>query len=146
RQIGGIAALVSRLAKAGLRLGIVTSKVRHTALRGLRLCHLDRSFEVVVAREDTARHKPDSEPLIYALAALETEASRCAYVGDTPLDVEAARGAGVRSVAALWRPVAASAFAEWEPDAFARTPEEAADILEGWRDGRSGERAVDEAI
>ena len=146
RQIAGVAALVSRLAHAGLRLGVVTSKVRDTALRGLRLCHLDRSFEVVVAREDTARHKPDSEPLIYALAAFESEASACAYVGDTPLDVEAARGAGVRSVAALWRPVPASVFAEWQPDALARTPEEAADILERWRDGRSDERAVDEAI
>jgi len=146
RQIAGVASLVSRLANAGLRLGVVTSKVRDTALRGLRLCHLDRSFEVVVAREDTARHKPDSEPLIYALAAFEADGSQCAYVGDTPPDVEAARGAGVRSVAALWRPVPASAFADWQPDVFARTPEEAADILEGWRDGRSGEPAIDEAI
>ena len=146
RQMAGVAALVSRLVTLGLRLGVVTSKMRDTALRGLRLCHLDRPFQVVVGKEDTARHKPDSEPLIYALAAFEADASSCAYVGDTPLDVEAARGAGVRSVAALWRPVPASAFADWQPDAYANTPEEAADILERWRDGRPGAGVVDEAI
>ncbi|HZV78210.1 MAG TPA: HAD-IA family hydrolase [Candidatus Binatus sp.] len=146
RQMAGVAHLVRRLREAGLRLGVVTSKLRDTARRGLTLCHLDRPFEVVVAKEDTARHKPEPEPLIYALAALDAEAQECAYVGDTPLDVEAARRAGVRAVAALWRPVAPEAFAQWEPDAYARTPDEAADILESWRRGADGERAVEEAM
>jgi pyrophosphatase PpaX len=146
RQMAGVAALVRRLSAGGLRLGVVTSKMRDTALRGLTLCHLDRPFEVVVAKEDTRRHKPDSEPLIYALAAFEADAAACAYVGDTPLDVEAARGAGVRAVAALWRPVLASDFASWQPDAYAQTPDEAADILEKWRDGREDDAAADEAM
>jgi pyrophosphatase PpaX len=144
RQMAGVAQLVHRLKEAGLRLGVVTSKLRDTALRGLTLCHLDRPFEVVVAKEDTARHKPESEPLIYALASFEAEGAECAYVGDTPLDVEAARGAGVRAVAALWRPVPAEAFASWPPDAYAKTPEEAADILESWRTSASDE--IEEAM
>jgi pyrophosphatase PpaX len=146
RQMAGVAALVGRLSDGGLRLGVVTSKMRDTALRGLSLCHLVRPFEVVVAKEDTRRHKPDSEPLIYALAAFEADAAECAYVGDTPLDIEAARGAGVRAVAALWRPVPESTFVSWQPDAYAKTPEEAADILERWRDGRAAESEVDEAM
>jgi len=144
RQVAGVAGLVQRLAACGLRLGVVTSKLRSTALRGLALCNLDRWFEVVVAKEDTLRHKPDSEPLIYALAAFQVDALCCAYVGDTAHDVEAARGAGVRSIAALWRPVEPHAFAGWEPDAYARTPDEAADILERWRDGEP--HAAAEAI
>jgi pyrophosphatase PpaX len=146
RQMAGVARLVKRLKDAGLRLGVVTSKLRDTAQRGLTLCHLDRSFEVLVAKEDTDRHKPDSEPLIYALAAFEADAAECAYVGDTPLDVEAARGAGVRAVAALWRPVSPEAFSQWEPDAYARTPDEAADILESWRSGAMGGTAAEEAM
>jgi pyrophosphatase PpaX len=146
RQMAGVALLVRRLKNAGLRLGVVTSKLRDTAVRGLTLCHLDRPFEVVVAKEDTLRHKPESEPLIYALAAFDADGAECAYVGDTPLDIEAARGAGVRAVAALWRPVPAEAFAQWEPDAYARTPEEAADILESWHRGETRGAAVDEAM
>jgi len=83
----------------------------------------------------TPRHKPDSEPLIYALALMQVDATETAYVGDSPLDVEAADGAGVRSIAALWRPTTEDAFGTREPDAFAQTPAEAADILEAWRDG-----------
>jgi len=136
RQIQGVAELVRRLREMDLRLGVVTSKARETALRGLMLCRLDRFFEVVVAREDTRRHKPEAEPIIYALASFEADAAECAYVGDTPLDIEAARAAGVRPIAALWRPVARKAFDDWRPDAFAATPQEAADILESWRAAR----------
>ena len=136
RNMAGVVGLVRRLRESGLRLGVVTSKLRETASRGLALCRLDGMFEVLVAKEDTRRHKPDCEPLLYALALFEAAADETAYVGDTPLDVEAAQAAGVRSIAALWRPAQASEFAGREPDAYAQTPEQAADILEAWRDGR----------
>jgi pyrophosphatase PpaX len=135
RKMLGVVDLIRRLRAGGLRLGVVTSKMRETARRGLALCHLDGMFETLVAKEDTRRHKPDCEPILYALAVLEADAEETAYVGDSPLDVEAAEGAGVRSVAALWRPTVEAAFSGREPDAFAQTPEQAADILEAWRDG-----------
>jgi pyrophosphatase PpaX len=135
RNMAGIVELMRRLRAVGLRLAVVTSKLRDTARRGLALCRLDGMFEHLVAKEDTRRHKPDCEPLIYALALLQADAEETAYVGDSPLDVEAADGAGVRSIAALWRPISEEAFSGREPDAFAQSPAEAADILEAWRDG-----------
>lgn len=135
RHMAGVVDLVRRLRAGGLRLAVVTSKLRDTARRGLALCRLDGLFEHVVTKEDTRRHKPDCEPLLYALALLQADAAETAYVGDSPLDVEAADGAGVRSIAALWRPTVEAAFGGREPDAFAQTPAEAADILEAWRDG-----------
>jgi len=135
RNISGVVDIVRRLRAGGLQLGVVTSKLRDTARRGLALCRLDGLFDHVVAKEDTRRHKPDCEPLLYALALFQADAAETAYVGDNPLDVEAADGAGVRSVAALWRPTTEEAFGGREPDAFARTPDDAADILEAWRDG-----------
>lgn len=135
RNMAGVVDLIRRLRAGGLRLAVVTSKLRETAKRGLALCRLDGMFEHLVAKEDTPRHKPDCEPLLYALALMEIDAAETAYVGDSPLDVEAADGAGIRSVGALWRPTTEEAFGGREPDAFARTPAEAADILEAWRDG-----------
>jgi len=135
RNMAGIVDLVRRLRAAGLRLAVVTSKLGDTARRGLALCRLDGMFEHVVAKEDTPRHKPDCEPLLLALALLEVDAAETAYVGDSPLAVEAAAGAGVRSIAALWRPTTEEAFGGHEPDAFARSPEEAAEILEAWHEG-----------
>ena len=135
RQVAGIVDLVRKLRAGGLRLAVVTSKLRETARRGLALCKLDGMFEALVAKEDTRRHKPDCEPLLYALALLDADAAETAYVGDSPLDVEAADAAGIRSIAALWRPITENAFEQRGPDAFAQTPAEAADILEAWRDG-----------
>ena len=145
RKMAGIVELVRRLRGGGLRLGVVTSKLCETARRGLALCHLDGMFETMVAKEDTRRHKPDCQPLLFALAALEADAAETAYVGDSPLDVEAADGAGVRSIAALWRPTTEASFADREPDAFAQTPEQAADILEAWRDGHEWGRGEENA-
>ncbi len=135
RQVKGVVELVRTLRAGGLRLAVVTSKLRETARRGLALCKLDGMFEALIAKEDTRRHKPDCEPLLFALALLEADAAETAYVGDSPLDVEAADAAGVRAIAALWRPVTEDAFAQRQPDAYAQTPAEAADILEAWRDG-----------
>lgn len=135
RHMAGVVDLVRRLRAGGLRLGVVTSKLRETARRGLALCRLDGMFEHLIAKEDTRRHKPDCEPLLYALALMQVDAAETAYVGDSPLDIEAADGAGVRAIAALWRPIGENAFGGREPDAFAQTPAEAADILEAWRDG-----------
>ena len=145
RNMAGIVDLVRRLRAGGLRLAVVTSKLRETAKRGLALCRLDGLFEHVIAKEDTRRHKPDCEPLLYALAVLQADAAEAAYVGDSPLDVEAADGAGVRSIAALWRPIPEQAFAGREPDAYAQTPAEAAEILEAWRDGLQWGRALGSA-
>jgi pyrophosphatase PpaX len=135
RTMAGVVELVHKLREMGLRLGVVTSKLRETAQRGLALCRLDGMFEALVAKEETQRHKPHGEPLLYALAILDAAADETAYVGDSALDVEAADDAGVRSIAALWRPTTESAFERCEPDAFARTPDEAAEILLAWRDG-----------
>ena len=59
-------------------------------------------FEVIVAKEDTATHKPDPAPLLFALCQLSAEPDAAVYVGDSPFDLRAAHGAGVTAAAAMW--------------------------------------------
>jgi len=57
---------------------------------------------VVVTCDDTTAHKPDPEPIELALTRLGASPEDAAYVGDSPFDVAAARGAGVFAVAVTW--------------------------------------------
>jgi phosphoglycolate phosphatase len=53
-------------------------------------------FETLVGSEDVTHHKPDPEAVWLALRRMEAGDKAVAWmVGDTPMDVEAARRAGI---------------------------------------------------
>ena len=59
----------------------------------------ERHFGALVGAGDAARDKPDAAPLLMALARIGVAPSaRVWYVGDTALDMQAARAAGCRAV------------------------------------------------
>jgi len=97
-------------------LGIVTSKKRDLCLRGLELTKLFDFFEIIVAMEDTIRHKPEPEPVLTALRALGKEPERTVFVGDSPFDIAAGKSAGTITAAALWGPFAVKTLREAGPD------------------------------
>ena len=73
----GVPEMLRRLHAGGARLGIVTAKIRSTLELGIECLGLDRSlFEVIVAKEDTAAHKPDPGPLLFALRRAQRRAGR----------------------------------------------------------------------
>ena len=119
-------AVLPGLVAEGRKLGIVTAKRHRTAGLALdRFPALARSFEVVVAHEDTERHKPDPEPVLLAVERLGGVPAEAAYVGDSPFDIGAARAAGVYAVAVGWGGIHPDERLLAEgPDAFVRTPEE----------------------
>ena len=108
------------------RLGVVTSKGRELASRGLRLCSLDGLFDEAVFLEDTSRHKPHPDPILMAMRRMERSASETVYVGDSPIDIAAGWAAGVTTVGALWGPISRSELEREKPDHLAESP---ADLL-----------------
>ena len=122
----GMIDLLPRLRAEGRRLGIVTAKRHRTvALAFDRFPWLAEQFEVVIAHEDTDRHKPEADPVLAALERLSTEPPQAAYVGDSPFDIQAAKAAGAFSVGVAWGGIHSDErlLAE-KPDAFVRSPEE----------------------
>ncbi|HXH95920.1 MAG TPA: HAD-IA family hydrolase, partial [Gaiellaceae bacterium] len=83
----GIEEALMCLKEEGRRLGIVTAKRRATAELAFRRVPVGHLFETVVGGDETARHKPDPEPLLLAAERLGVAPSTCAYVGDSPFDV-----------------------------------------------------------
>ena len=76
-------------------------------------------FDVVVGGDETERHKPDPEPLLLAAERLDADPRECAYVGDSPFDIRAARAALMHAVAVTWGGIHDRAKLEAEePDAI----------------------------
>lgn len=126
----GIDGLLVRLKDEGRRLGIVTAKRRATVTLAFDVLPLEHLFETVVGGDETRAHKPDPEPLLLAAERMNAEPKECAYVGDSPFDVRAAKAAGMFAVAVTWGGIHDRARLEAErPDAIVDNAEELYAVL-----------------
>ena len=108
----------------GLTLGIVTSKPVETATRGLNLFGLTGLFSVIVGCDSVQHHKPHPAPVLYALKALEADASSTIFIGDSTHDIHSGNRAGVDTMAVLWGPYQEEALREAKPSFVTETFEE----------------------
>jgi phosphoglycolate phosphatase len=83
------------------RLAVVTTRGRSDAEAFLGQYDLHNLFDLLVTRESTWRLKPHPAPIQHAARLLDVPVERCVMVGDTTVDVKAARRAGAWAVAAL---------------------------------------------
>ncbi|WP_447979783.1 HAD family hydrolase [Candidatus Nitrospira bockiana] len=97
----GVPALLDALRDKGYALGVVTGKSRAAWDKTFPACGLG-PFDVVVTDDDVTHPKPHPEGLFAALEAMAVAPARALYVGDSLLDCEAARAAGIPFGAALW--------------------------------------------
>jgi pyrophosphatase PpaX len=109
---------LDELRRRGYRLGLVTSKGKVIAERGLRLIGLADAFDATVCQEDTTRHKPNPDPVWHALDLLDRRAQpeTALFVGDSTHDLRAGRAAGVQTGAALWGPFPPDSLLALDPD------------------------------
>ncbi|MBI3652494.1 MAG: HAD-IA family hydrolase [Acidobacteria bacterium] len=115
------APVIGTLRARGYAIGVVTSKGRELAQRGLQLCALDGLIDEAIFMEDTVRHKPAPEPLLAALERLQVNAAAAAYVGDSFHDIVAGRAAGVTTIAAAWGPMPRAELERQGPDVMAES-------------------------
>lgn len=99
----GMTELVKQLKKQGLKVALVTSRVRESALLGLEKFGLSGDFDWVTAIDNITKHKPDPESIDVTLAELGGIAPENAVmIGDSRFDILCAKNAGCRSVLVDW--------------------------------------------
>lgn len=111
----GIKDALERMQAAGYRMGVVTSKRHKMAERGLELTGILPCFEFVIGSDDWPEHKPDPGPILHGCDLLNLPPSQCAYIGDSPYDIQAGNAAGCTTFAALWGMFSAEALEAERP-------------------------------
>jgi pyrophosphatase PpaX len=131
----GVVDVVRALKEEGVGTGLVTSKNRTGAVRGLTLVRLEALMDVLVCADEVENPKPHPEPVEKAVRLLDADPGATIYVGDSIHDMHSGRAAGVRTAAVLWGPFGRSHLEGAQPDYWLARPE---DLLTLVRD--SGKR------
>jgi phosphoglycolate phosphatase len=100
RTLPKVRETLETLQRRGARLGIVTGS-RSSSLQPLDESGLTKFFDAIITGQDVHRRKPDPEGLYRCAEMLGIVPSEAVYVGDTPLDIQASRAAGMGSIAVL---------------------------------------------
>ena len=126
RAFDGIPEVLAALKGVGLALGVVTSKRHELAQRGLDITGLSQYLDFVVGPDDWPEFKPAPGSVLYGCRLVGCDPGECAYVGDSPFDIQAGNGAGCFTIAALWGMFPEETLREQAPSYVCAQP---ADIL-----------------
>lgn len=95
----GVAQALAEFQQRGLALACVTNKPGQFTHQLLQHFSLGGSFGAVVSGDTLTVRKPDPAPLQLAARELGVSLGDCVMVGDSRIDMEAARNAGISAVA-----------------------------------------------
>ena len=98
----GIRDVLDLLSTRGIHRGLFTGKGRITTEITLALLGVRGDFDLVVTGDEIEKHKPDPEGVLAHVKHAGVKPQETIMIGDASFDIEAARGAGTRSGAALW--------------------------------------------
>lgn len=118
----GIDQLLDQIRSADMRWGIVTNKFTYLAEPIVSWLNLP-DCAVLVCGDTCAFAKPHPLPLLHAAQTVGYDVKSCIYIGDDLRDVQAAKAAGMPSIAAAYgycgteHPVQS-----WQADVIAHTP------------------------
>ncbi|MCU0670376.1 MAG: HAD-IA family hydrolase [Myxococcota bacterium] len=112
---------VATCREVGLATAICSTKRRSHIEGVLARDDLHALFDAVIGSDDVATAKPAPDALHAALTRLGVGTDRALYVGDHPVDAEAAARAGVTFVAVLSGPSDRAEFASHPVRAFLRS-------------------------
>lgn len=88
---------LSELKALGIKVGVVTSKRKLIAERGLKLFNLFDKMDVIITPEDTSKHKPEAEPVLKACELLKVQPNEALMIGDSHYDILCGKNAGAKT-------------------------------------------------
>lgn len=98
----GVKEMLTTLSKNGITMGLVTSRKHAVAAVGLKENGVLPLFEVIIAADDVTHPKPAPEPLETYCKFKQCTPKDFCYIGDSTVDAECAKNAGVQFFAPGW--------------------------------------------
>lgn len=97
----GILSLLETLQQRGIKCGVVTNKTDDYA-KVLIAHYFGERVNRVIGQREGIPTKPDPYSVQEMMAAFKVKREACLYVGDSEVDIETARAAGIYSIGVLW--------------------------------------------
>lgn len=100
RLIDGVDGLLARL-HGRYPMAVVSARDERSTLRFLDNHGLTGRFDIVITALSTERTKPYPDPILHAAGHFDLAPDQCLMIGDTTVDMIAARRAGAQSIGVL---------------------------------------------
>lgn len=97
----GILPMMEKLREAGVKMAIVSNKL-HPAVQELSRRFFAELVTSAIGESETVRRKPNPDGVLRALKEMGSRPEEAVYVGDSEVDWETARNAGLRCALVCW--------------------------------------------
>lgn len=97
----GVLELLDRLRASGIRTAVVSNKF-DGAVKGLCQAYFGDRVEVAIGESQGVECKPAPDTVFRALAELGSQAEGAVYIGDSDVDIQTARNAGLPCISVSW--------------------------------------------
>ncbi|MHA1968763.1 MAG: HAD family hydrolase [Candidatus Hodarchaeales archaeon] len=101
---------------------IFTGKSRRTLTITLEKLGLEDNFDLIFTGNDVSRSKPFPDALFQIIGILQLKKEETLFLGDSHLDIQAGKAAGIKTAGALWGSVEPEKLINSQPDFVFKTP------------------------
>lgn len=107
---------MEELSRRGIKMGIVTTKIRPTTIKALEMFDLLKYMDTIVTVNDVTEPKPHPEPVLTAVHNLGVDPRKTLMVGDSTVDIQSAKSAGVYAAGVAWSLKGEDTLRKYDPD------------------------------
>lgn len=132
KEFKGVNEMLRALKNMGIKLGIVTSKRKSLALRGMGLSNIVDLFDVIITPSDTEKHKPNGEPAIEACRIIGVDPKEAIMVGDATYDILCGKNAGCITIGVRYTTIPLQELLDTKPDHIIDEPSDIIKIVENY--------------
>ena len=102
RPYAGVTDLLHALRRRSVPLGVLSNKPHEMTVQVVDACFGTEIFGAVAGERPPQPRKPDPAGAFAIADALGVAAEACTFVGDTRVDIQTARAAGMRAIGVTW--------------------------------------------
>lgn len=124
----GMKELIEKLKEDGYKLAVVSNK-NHEAVQKIIPYYFGNLFDISVGAMDTMPKKPAPDTTFYALEQVGVAKEKTIYIGDSQVDVETAKNAGLDGIFVTWGFRSREELAKAGAQNFADTTEQLYEII-----------------
>ena len=97
----GIITLLETLHEKGIKCGVVTNKAHDYAVELMKQ-FFGNQIDYTLGQREGIPTKPHPQSVLEMMAHFEVTPKECLYVGDSNVDIQTAKAAGLTSIGVLW--------------------------------------------
>lgn len=125
----GIENMLKELKNKGIKLAVLSNKPHLRAVEVIDKFFNEDTFDIVKGHIVGKNKKPNPSEVLKMANELQVKPSECIYVGDTDVDMQTGKNAGMYTVGVLWGFRDEKELNEHGADFIAKTPKDISDLI-----------------